>query len=130
MKHRETGGTRGSTGTPDPGNGRGSDEPHRGTGRSTRLFFWWADHPAAQVAVLLLFSTLAVIGYLKPSLVLDLFASEVEAVDESKPTPARRRGSLETDSSAAQAANVEPFRVGGVILICRITPSTISSCRC
>lgn len=113
MTQLNAGGTSQPSGAFLSANGRGADEQGGGTRRSRRLLFWWADHPAAQIAVLILFTTLAVIGYINPSLVLDFFSSQVEAVDEPEPAPSRRRGSPQPDPLAAQAANVEAFRVGG-----------------
>lgn len=90
-------------------NGDGADDPRAEAGRGSRFFFWWADHPAAQIAVLVVFTTFAVIGYVKPSLVLDLFSSKVETSGESTPAPPPP----EPVSTASQAPDIEPFRVGG-----------------
>ncbi|MBW3599828.1 MAG: MMPL family transporter [Planctomycetes bacterium] len=77
-------------------------------GLSKRLFTWWADHPAAHVLVLALLSALAVIGYVKPSLVRDVFLppaeEETTPLLPTAPAPQPPR---------PERPNVEPFQVGG-----------------
>ncbi|MDP6444317.1 MAG: MMPL family transporter, partial [Pirellulaceae bacterium] len=79
------------------------------SGLSRRLFHWWADHPPAHVVVVLLMSTLAVIGYVEPDLIRDLFQSQ--RVEEEVFSPARfaRRNQRPVE----RPPDVEPFRVAG-----------------
>ncbi len=75
----------------------------------TRLFFWWADRPVAQAFVLVLMSTIAMIGYLQPSLILDWFTAPVSATDNQQ----HRRGRPNQSGVAGAAAKVEPFQIAG-----------------
>lgn len=75
-------------------------------GRNRRLFYWWADHPWVHLLVLLSMSALAMVGYLNPSLVRDLFVSEV--VDDSY-TDLDIQNPIPND----RPPQVEPFRVAG-----------------
>ena len=83
-------------------------------GLSERVFYWWADHPVVQVTVLVLMSTLAVIGYVRPSLVRNLFVAPAAASYEPEPArpregPARRRN--------APVGDVQTFEIGGDCLL-------------
>ena len=40
---------------------------------STRLFYWWADNPSKQILVFAVLTSLAIVGYVRPSLIRDLF---------------------------------------------------------
>jgi hypothetical protein len=74
-----------------------------------RLFFWWADSPILQTLVLITATTLAVVGHLNPSLVLDiLFPPQQEETETEASEPARLLGL--TDQPPPE---VEPFRVAG-----------------
>lgn len=83
-----------------------SGEP-KGQGR--RLFYWWADQPALQAFVLLSATSLAIVGYLKPSLIRDLWfppePEAAEAIESTEMAPLKRRNQPPPD--------VEPFRVAG-----------------
>ena len=86
------------------------DSNDRAHGLSRRLFFWWADHPAAQILVLTLVTSLAIIGHVKPSLVRDLFVQppSEEAVSTPQPTP-----SPQSLAQTAPPPDVQPFQVAG-----------------
>lgn len=85
------------------------DSNEQVTGLGRRLFYWWADRPAAHVLVLAVMTTLAIIGYVKPSLVLDLFDSQAEEIgEESLPQPASQ-----PPARNDQPPDVEPFQVAG-----------------
>ncbi len=77
-----------------------------------RLFFWWADHPFAQAFVLVAVSSLAMVGYVQPSLVRDYFVSS-DTDEASKPTRPRRRESANQQRGSGTAANVQPFQIAG-----------------
>lgn len=91
------------------------------SGLTGRLFFWWADHPWAQVALLVLVTVLALVGYRNPSMVRDVFVS-AETAENSEPPRSRRN---DTARNAAKAANVEPFRIAGgeCVLVVDVMPS-------
>lgn len=78
-------------------------------GQARRLFAWWADQPLIHVAVLLAVSILAVIGYMRPELVTDLFQTNSESESGYEPS------TLETAAAtySAPPSNVRPFRVAG-----------------
>ena len=86
------------------------DSNDQAIGLTRRLFFWWADHPAAQVLLLMLVTSLAIIGYVKPSLVRDLLvpppAEELESGTPRDPTP-------QTLARTAPPPDVQPFQVAG-----------------
>ena len=90
-------------------------------GFTGRWFFWWADHPGAQVSLLVLVTALASLGYTNPAVVRDFFVSAAAADD---PEPRRSRRS---DAAGDQpgAANVEPFRVAGgdCVLVVDVLPA-------
>jgi predicted RND superfamily exporter protein len=80
------------------------------TGLSQRLFYWWADRPAVHLVVVGVLSALAVVGYVKPSLVRDLFiAPQVEPALHALPPQAASPGLAQT----APPPDVEPFEVAG-----------------
>ena len=64
-------------------------------GRGRRFFYWWADRPVLQAFVLLLATSLAIIGYLKPALIRDvMFPPEpaaADGVESDEPSPLDRR---------------------------------------
>ena len=76
---------------------------------SRRPFHWWADHPAAQILVFVVVSALAVVGYLKPSLVRELFVGRpAEAPPaESKLDPTATQNS----TPAVHPPDIQPFQV-------------------
>lgn len=82
-----------------------------------RWFYWWADHTWVHVVVLVLMSALTVIGYVRPSLVRNLF---VDA-----PNSVRRAESLRAPRPIGNAEpNVEAFQVsGGDCLLVATSPS-------
>jgi hypothetical protein len=86
------------------------DSTTRVNGLGRRLFYWWADRPAAHVLVLLSMTSLAIIGYVKPSLVRDLFISRdaEQALNFVEPQPA-----VQSPSRNEQPPDVEPFQVAG-----------------
>jgi predicted RND superfamily exporter protein len=86
------------------------DSEDQVTGLSKRLFFWWADHPAAQVLVLLVMSSLAIIGHVKPSLIRDLVIRE--EVDE-EPSEASRQPLIQSSTPNERPPDVRPFQVAG-----------------
>lgn len=80
---------------------------------TTRLFFWWADRPVAQAFVLVLMSTIAMIGYIQPSLILNWVTSP-DSETEIVPNPRQHRRSVPDQSGVKGAASkVEPFQIGG-----------------
>ena len=75
---------------------------------SRRFFYWWADRPLVQLFVLIAATSLAVVGYTKPSLVTRFFASsEAEEPKNRNEDPAAL---VEPDQPPP---DVTPFRVGG-----------------
>ena len=75
----------------------------------TRAFYWWADRPALQLAVLLLATAISIVGYRDPTLITNFFtASEPAAEAEEKPS--NPVAQIEPDQPPP---NVQPFRVGG-----------------
>lgn len=82
-------------------------------GIAERVFFWWADHPIVQVAILLFISSLTVIGFTKPRLVTDWFPASLlsdDAEDSSRRTSGRPDPNIPADR---RAPDVQPFQVGG-----------------
>ncbi len=84
------------------------NEPIRGLGR--RAFYWWADHPAVHILVLLLVSALAIVGHVNPKLVRDLFRDQ-----QGKPAQRTSLTQLATSGSTRrdQPPAVRPFQVAG-----------------
>lgn len=99
-------------------------------GFTTRLFYWWADHPAAQIAVLLLVSTLAVIGFRNPSLITDWLPTVAEQQDDDGfPSIAQRRSARRNSNNTSTRQvprNVQPFQVGGgqCVLVARVSDAS------
>ncbi|MBC8357282.1 MAG: MMPL family transporter [Planctomycetes bacterium] len=86
------------------------DTDERTTGLSRRLFYWWADHPAAHVCVLFVMSSLAIIGHVKPSLVRDLITPlQVEDEEPQVQQPVVTSNSAPTE----EPPDVQPFQVAG-----------------
>ncbi|HRX80543.1 MAG TPA: MMPL family transporter, partial [Pirellulaceae bacterium] len=86
------------------------DNDEQVTGLGKRLFFWWADRPAAHVLVLVAMTTLAIIGYVKPALVRDWFI----AVETEEPLQeARLPAAVQNPARNEQLPDVEPFQVAG-----------------
>lgn len=86
--------------------------------RATRLFYGWADRTWLQCLVFLILTTLAVIGYVRPTLVTGPFESLFGSQDESEDavtTPGVIEASAENDDEIAEPVrppNVERFDVG------------------
>ncbi|MCS7467857.1 efflux RND transporter permease subunit [Stieleria sp. ICT_E10.1] len=95
------------------------------TGMAARLFFWWADHPAAQLAVFVAMSTLATIGFTNPALITERFPETVQQVDASGATNRSDRRNMDDASGGRVRDNVQPFQVGGgqCVLVARVDPS-------
>ncbi|MEM9643730.1 MAG: MMPL family transporter [Planctomycetota bacterium] len=77
---------------------------------STRLFFWWADHGAVQLALFVLLTSFAVIGYMRPEWVQELFTSPVV---ESNSQDAEAERNFDPAQSEQPPENVTPFQVAG-----------------
>jgi predicted RND superfamily exporter protein len=77
---------------------------------SRRLFYWWADHPAANLLVVVLVSALAIVGYWKPALVRNLFVSSSTI---ETPTATALDSVSKPVKPADRPPDIEPFRVGG-----------------
>lgn len=92
-----------------------SDENHvtDSAGLVTRLFFWWADRPFVQAFVLVLMSTIAMIGYIEPSLIRDWVRSPESETEVASPARQHRRGLPDPSGAKGAAAKVEPFQIGG-----------------
>ncbi len=75
-------------------------------GLNRRLFAWWAEHPVVHLLVIALLSALAIVGYVKPSLVRDVFLPAPTQASESRQAPAVARPQPERPQ-------VEPFQIGG-----------------
>lgn len=86
------------------------DRDEQVTGLGRRLFYWWADRPAVHVVVLLSMTALAIVGYVKPSLVRDLFISPT--VEETQPAPQQQLAQPSTAQNE-QPPDIEPFQVAG-----------------
>jgi hypothetical protein len=82
----------------------------RTPGLNRRIFFWWADHLTAQAFVFVLMTSLAIVGYTKPSLVRDLFIPPPAA--EPLPGP-RPDPPSQTLARTAPPPDVQPFQVAG-----------------
>ena len=87
-----------------------SGEP---AGRTARLFFWWADHPAAQITVAALISTLALIGHTEPALLLDLLTPPAQVTSESAAGQSESPRPVEQSQQTNEPPDVEPFRIAG-----------------
>jgi len=89
----------------------GSDDPvsDEAQGVGKRWFYWWADRPVLQMLVVLLVTSIALVGYWKPSLMLDVLfptsSETVAAADPVETSPLNRAEQPPPD--------VEPFRVAG-----------------
>ncbi|MEK6238272.1 MAG: RND transporter, partial [Planctomycetales bacterium] len=82
------------------------EDKHQARDWGRRFFRWWADHPAAHLFVICCVSAAAIIGYVNPSLVRDLFVSrQAEEPSESTPRVAQENGPPPPD--------VKPFQVAG-----------------
>ena len=84
---------------------------------TARAFTWWADHPAAQVTVLVLVSVFAIVGYRNPSVLSDHLVPLLESL-----SPVEEEGSDEfqerlnrnyLDAAKPPPSNVRGFQVGG-----------------
>ncbi|TWT98599.1 efflux RND transporter permease subunit [Stieleria varia] len=88
---------------------------------TTRWFYWWADHTWVQLSVFVVLSTLALIGYFRPSLIRDLFLAPDQQQEHRYYIDAGGRSRLNVTlaSNATQSIParprpyVEPFRVSG-----------------
>jgi len=78
-------------------------------GQGRRLFTWWADLPVIQTFVLLVMTSLATIGHLKPSLLLDMLSPPVSETEQIVPSDE----SVLLQRSHQPPPDVEPFRVAG-----------------
>ena len=94
-------------------------------GIGARLFFWWADHPGAQLAVFVAMSTLATIGFTNPALITDLIPEAVQQADDSGASNRSDRRDMDYPSGGRVPDNVQPFQVGGgqCVLVARVDPS-------
>lgn len=92
-----------------------SDQGHVACSSSliTRVFFWWADRPVAQAFVLALMSTIAMIGYIQPSLILDWITQPDSASQPNFHSQPHQRGAPEVSGVTGTGATVEPFQIGG-----------------
>ncbi|MDA1054319.1 MAG: hypothetical protein O3C40_28065 [Planctomycetota bacterium] len=84
------------------------DSNEQVNGLSRRLFYWWADRPAAHVLVLLSMTALAIVGYVKPALIRDLFIRQEAEEVLPPPQPAVQR-----PPRIIQPPDVRPFQVAG-----------------
>ena len=84
---------------------------------TARRFTWWADHPSAQIFVLVLVSSLAILGYTNPSLLTDRFARlTAEDGREDEGTNGFQERLEQNYLDAANKpppSNVRRFQVGG-----------------
>ncbi|WP_182864940.1 efflux RND transporter permease subunit [Rhodopirellula sp. JC639] len=100
----------------------------RPAGLGSRLFFWWADHPLAQIAVFLVMSTLAAIGFTNPSLITDLIPDRLEQSEDSNASTrsGRDRRRMDTPGGGRVPENVQPFQVGGgqCIVVATVDPAS------
>ena len=85
------------------------EEAQKATSLSTRLFYWWADRPILQLLVLVLATSLSLIGFIQPSLITNLFSSS-EIQQQQKSVASEPGALLESDQPPP---DVTPFRVGG-----------------
>lgn len=83
-------------------------ETSDGFGR--RLFFYWADRPWMQLCIFFLITTLAVIGYVRPALIRDLWVPSGPAQIES---PGTGQPAINVATNAQARPEVQPFRVSG-----------------
>lgn len=96
-------------------------------GFASRLFYWWADHPLAQITVLVVMSVIALIGFVQPTLITDRLSW---LVDQETPleqlSEQPRLPTLGTATRRAPPSNVQPFQVGGgeCVLVARIADSS------
>ncbi len=97
------------------------NDSERDLGIISRFFYWWADHPTAQVLVLLSVSALAIVGYRDPQLVRGLFVTDSESTDTNLKKPARRESPQNVRADGA-AEKIQPFQVGGgqCVLVARM----------
>jgi len=79
-------------------------------GLSRRLFFWWADHTSVQAVAIVVMTVLAIVGYVRPSLVRDLFVTPAAEGSSSDSRPNQRP---RTFARNAPPADVQPFQVAG-----------------
>ena len=84
------------------------DSDDRKNRLSRRLFYWWADHPAAQILVLVVASSLAIVGYLKPSLVRDLF---IQRPAEAPQTVPKLGPKAKNPAPVVQPPDIQRFKV-------------------
>ena len=92
-------------------------ETSKSAGFAQRFFYWWADHPFAQITVFVALTTLTMIGFFQPTLVTDWFPKIVWEDDDSvsprrSPAESRQRDTVITTGRQAPE-NVQPFQVGG-----------------
>ncbi|TWT64711.1 efflux RND transporter permease subunit [Allorhodopirellula solitaria] len=80
-------------------------------GLATRLFYGWADRPILQVIVVVVMSTIALIGYIQPSLILDWVTPPVSQTEPAAET--HRRSQPKPKNVSRQASRVKPFQVAG-----------------
>jgi len=87
------------------------DDMEQASGLSKRLFYWWADRPAVHIGVIALLSSLAIIGYVNPALIRDVFISpQIEDSPANAPlatTPPPPPPPTPVD----RPPDVEPFQV-------------------
>ncbi len=77
-----------------------------------RFFYWWADHPSAQVCVLVAVSAFALVGYMNPAIVRDLVISP--NIDTgTQPAKPQRREAANRQRGEGAAVDVEPFQISG-----------------
>ncbi|QDS93544.1 multidrug efflux system subunit MdtC [Roseimaritima multifibrata] len=84
---------------------------------SERLLLAWADRPGLQLAVMLLLSALAIVGYTQPTLVTDLFHPTPASVSPFGAPSVRlvsnRQPSVNSNRTEPDVTNTEAFEFGG-----------------
>lgn len=75
-----------------------------------RLFYWWADHPWWQIAVVVFFTVTAAAGHVNPQLVLDWF-TPAPTSENQQPIAVQAEPPAEPPPEEPPA--VEPFRIAG-----------------
>ncbi len=96
-------------------------EREREIGIASKFFFWWADHPAIQVFVLVAVTSLAIVGYRAPKLVRGLFVTDADVNVETL-RKGNRRDAPQNVHVEGTAGQVQPFQISGgeCVLVARI----------
>ncbi len=96
-----------------------------GSGFSRRWFYWWADHPALHIVVLLVMSSASILGHVYPDPIRDLILPNRLEEESSGRTRSMSDPNRRNDRPAP---DVEPFRVaGGEVVLVATSPDFFSS---